>query len=306
MQATWKVLGAAGAVLVTLLTVHCGYEPPVGDVPAVAATRSQALQVPGLKAEYFDDDALQTLVTTRIDPQVNFEWLYGHPAGTALSGDDTFSVRWTGMLTAPVTGLYTFTTSTDDGVRLWVGGRSVINNWNYQNDYDPLSSGTVSLAAGQTYALVMEYFEGPGLAHAQLTWEYPGQPRVVVPASAFSHDDGPSVSGVPPLVQTGVPTDFSNATAFLYEGSNPPQTGVAPGTMQARRVAVAHGRVLDRAGASLSGVKVTVLNHPEWGQTLTRADGAYEFAVNGGGTHCPAVREGRSSAGAAQRTDDLA
>ncbi|MFP2930737.1 PA14 domain-containing protein [Pyxidicoccus sp. 3LG] len=266
-----------------LLALRCGQELPEGAAPTVSATRSQALQVPGLRADYFDDDALQTLVTTRVDSQVDFEWEYGRPAGTALSGDDNFSVRWTGSLTAPVTGLYTFTTSTDDGVRLWVGGQSVINNWNLQNDFDPLSSGTVSLTAGQSYALVMEYFEGPGLAHAQLFWEYPGQARVLVPASALSHDDGPTVSGVPPLVATGVPTDFSDATAFLYEGSNPPQTGVAPGTMEARRVAVAHGRVLDRAGAPLSGVKVTALNHPEWGETLTRVDGAYEFAVNGGG-----------------------
>jgi RHS repeat-associated protein len=268
---------------VALLAVGCGTQVPDGEKNVAWATRSQVLQAPGLKAEYFDDESLQMLVTTRVDPQVNFEWHYGRPAGTALSGDDTFSVRWTGTVTAPATGVYTFTTSTDDGIRLWVGGQNVIDNWNYQNDLDPFSSGTVSLVAGQPYALVMEYFEGPGLAHAQLFWEYPGQAQAIVPASAFSHEDGPSVAGVPPLAPTGVPTDFADATSFLYEGSNPPQTGVAPGTMDARRVAVAHGRVFDRAGAPLSGVKVTALHHPEWGQTLTRADGAYELAVNGGG-----------------------
>ncbi|MBZ4417792.1 PA14 domain-containing protein [Myxococcus sp. RHSTA-1-4] len=284
MRTKWKALGAAAsAVFVALLAVRCGHEVPGGEAPMALATRSQALQVPGLRAEYFDDDALQTLVTVRVDSQVDFDWEYGTPAGTALSSGDTFSVRWTGSVTAPVTGLYTFTTSTDDGVRLWVGGQNVINNWTLQDDYDPLSSGTVSLVAGQTYALVMEYFEGPGGALARLLWEYPGQARQVVPASALSHDDGPTVPGVPPLVETGTATDFADATSFLYEGSNPPQTGVAPGTMEARRVAVAHGRVLDRAGAPLAGVKVTALSHPEWGQTLTRADGAYEFAVNGGG-----------------------
>ncbi|NPC83478.1 hypothetical protein HPC49_35300 [Pyxidicoccus fallax] len=242
------------------------------------------MQAPGLKAEYFDDDALQTLVTQRIDTQVDFEWEYGIPPGTAISNYDTFSVRWTGTLKAPVTGLYTFTTSTDDGVRMWVGGQNVIDNWVLEDDSNPLSTGTVSLVAGQSYALVMEYFEGPGLAHARLSWAYPGQALHVVPTSALSHEDGPTVPGVPPLVETGTPTDFSDATAFLYTGSNPPQTGVAPGTIDARRVAVAYGRVLDRAGAPLSGVKVTALSHPEWGETLTRTDGAYEFALNGGGT----------------------
>ncbi|WP_163995126.1 RHS repeat-associated core domain-containing protein [Pyxidicoccus caerfyrddinensis] len=89
---------------------------------------------------------------------------------------------------------------------------------------------------------------------------------------------------MPPLEETGTPTDFADATSFLYTGSTPPQTGVAPGTMDARRVAVAYGRVLNRVGAPLSGVKVTTLSHPEWGQTLTRGDGTYEFALNGGGT----------------------
>ncbi len=163
------------------------------------ATRSQALQVPGLKAEYFDDHGLRTLVTTRVDSRVNFEWEYGRPEGTALSDGEYFSVRWTGILTAPVTGTYTFTTSTDDGVRLWVAGQSIIDNWTYQDDYDPLSQGTVSLVGGQTYALVMEYFEGEGLAHAQFFWEYPGQERQLVPASALTHDDGPSAPGVPPV-----------------------------------------------------------------------------------------------------------
>lgn len=179
--------------------------------------------------------------------------------------------------------MYTFTTSTDDGVRLWIGGQNVIDNWTLEDDNDPLSVGTTSLVAGQTYPIVMEYFEGPGLAHAKLFWAYPGQAQQIIPAAAFSHDDGPSVPGVPPLANTGTPTDFEDSISFLYEGSNPPQTGVVPGTMDSRRVAVAYGRVLTTVGAPLPGVKVSALAHPEWGETLTRADGSYEFALNGGG-----------------------
>jgi Bacterial Ig domain/Bacterial Ig-like domain/Glucodextranase, domain B len=76
----------------------------------------------------------------------------------------------------------------------------------------------------------------------------------------------------PPLDRTAA-TDLATATAFLYSGSHPLQTGVAPETIEPRRVAVLRGRVKTREGAPLSGATVTVLGHPEFGQTLTRADG---------------------------------
>ena len=73
------------------------------------------------------------------------------------------------------------------------------------------------------------------------------------------------------------------STAFLYTGPNPIQTGVAPGTIDARRVAVLRGKAVDRTGAPLSGVQITIHNRSEFGQTLTRADGMFDLAVNGGG-----------------------
>ena len=85
----------------------------------------------------------------------------------------------------------------------------------------------------------------------------------------------------PPLDMT-VATTLSDSTAFLYTGPNAIQTGVAAGTIDAKRVSVARGAVHDRAGAGIGGVQVTVLSHPELGQTWTRADGAYDLALNGG------------------------
>jgi hypothetical protein len=78
-------------------------------------------------------------------------------------------------------------------------------------------------------------------------------------------------------------TDILSSTAFLYTGANPIQTGVNTGTIAAQRVAVLRGRVLDRAEQPLPGVTISVLNHAEFGQTLTRADGMFDLAVNGGG-----------------------
>jgi hypothetical protein len=80
-----------------------------------------------------------------------------------------------------------------------------------------------------------------------------------------------------------VATDLFTASAFLYTGSNPIQSGVVSSTLEVQRVAVLRGKVMTRDGAALPGVQITVLSHPEFGQTLTRADGAFDLAVNGGG-----------------------
>lgn len=85
-----------------------------------------------------------------------------------------------------------------------------------------------------------------------------------------------------PVDQTVV-TTVAAATSFLYSGANPIQTGVAKNTIVATRAACIHGRVLDGEGQPLSGVTVTILNHTEFGQTLSRSDGGYDLAVNGGG-----------------------
>lgn len=90
-------------------------------------------------------------------------------------------------------------------------------------------------------------------------------------------------SKVAPPVDPTVASDLSVDTAFLYTGENPIQTGVAPGTIEPRRAAVVRGRVISREGAPLSGARVSILGRPELGSTLSRADGMYDLAVNGGG-----------------------
>ncbi len=93
----------------------------------------------------------------------------------------------------------------------------------------------------------------------------------------------PDPSLVASVVNRAEVTTIGANTAFLYSGETPIQTGVAPGTINPVRAAVIRGRVLDRTFAALGGATVTVLNHPELGQTLSRDDGGYDLAVNGGG-----------------------
>ena len=94
-------------------------------------------------------------------------------------------------------------------------------------------------------------------------------------------DTGPTL--VPSAVDPTVATNIYDSTAFLYTGTGAIQTGVADGTIVAKRVAVIRGKVTDRSGNALVNVTVSILNHGEYGSTLTRSDGMFDMAVNGGG-----------------------
>ncbi|MGH6636665.1 MAG: hypothetical protein ACRED0_11245 [Gammaproteobacteria bacterium] len=86
----------------------------------------------------------------------------------------------------------------------------------------------------------------------------------------------------PPLSSTGI-TPMGEAIAFLYNGADPIQIGVSEGTIEPSRVAVIRGKVLDREDQPLPGVSLTIKDHPEYGQTVSRQDGMFDLAVNGGG-----------------------
>ncbi|MCB1214703.1 MAG: putative metal-binding motif-containing protein, partial [Deltaproteobacteria bacterium] len=85
-----------------------------------------------------------------------------------------------------------------------------------------------------------------------------------------------------PEVDSTVTTTVYSATEFLYTGANAVQTGMDPATIEPKRVAVIRGRVLDVQGEALPGVKITIKDHPEYGQTLSRLDGWFDMVINGG------------------------
>lgn len=94
----------------------------------------------------------------------------------------------------------------------------------------------------------------------------------------------PDPATVAPAVDPSVATTLDAAAAFLYEGPDPIQKGVTPGTMISTRLGVIRGFVQTRDGEPLPGVTVSVKDHPEFGHTQTRLDGRYDLAVNAGGT----------------------
>jgi hypothetical protein len=93
-----------------------------------------------------------------------------------------YSVRWTGQVQASATGLTTFSTVSDDGVRLIFNGTTIINDWT-DHAARTDTSGPVSLIAGQKYNVELDYFQGIGNAVIQLFWSSPTLAKQIIPAS---------------------------------------------------------------------------------------------------------------------------
>ncbi|MBD2342344.1 DVUA0089 family protein [Calothrix sp. FACHB-156] len=125
--------------------------------------------LPRFQAQYYDDKELKTLKKTIYEFDINHDWGKGKLADV---DDDLVSVRWTGKIQPKYNETYTFTTSVDDGVRLWIDDKLIIDRW---QDGSYVWTGAITLNAGQIYDLKMEYYEGKGDARAQLYWQSQSQ-----------------------------------------------------------------------------------------------------------------------------------
>ncbi len=80
----------------------------------------------GLLGEYFAGRNFDRKVLTRYDRKLFFYW---SPSPDGRVPSDNFSARWTGWLKPPEAGQYTFTAWVDDGIRLWLDGKLLIDHW---------------------------------------------------------------------------------------------------------------------------------------------------------------------------------
>jgi beta-glucosidase len=125
-------------------------------------------RAPGLTGEYFDNIRLEGQPRlVRTDRQVDFSWTLNPPGvGIPL---DWYSVRWTGSLRVPPDGVRRIGLQADDGYRLYLDGRLVVDNWRKQSHGTTLAD--VSLAPGSSHDVRLEYFETTGNARVRLVWD---------------------------------------------------------------------------------------------------------------------------------------
>ena len=135
----------------------------------VVTVPASALE-PGLKAEYFNNQELRgPAATVRTDARIDFNW--GRYKPTPELSENNFSVRWTGKLKVPQSGNYTLGFTADDGARLYVDGKLLVDAW-ASNPKKTVTS-EINLEAGRSYDLRMEYFQTNREAVAKLVWSYP-------------------------------------------------------------------------------------------------------------------------------------
>ncbi|GAB3049957.1 glycoside hydrolase family 3 protein [Stenotrophomonas tumulicola] len=138
----------------------------------------------GLRGEYFANrDLAGTPALVRVDPQIAFRWDRGSPTDTLRARgevgprqslpDDNFSIRWSGQLVPPRSGTYRLEAAANDGVRVYLDGKPVIDRWK-ESDRLQAESVELQLQGQRAYDLRLEYFEGERDAGVRLAWEMPG------------------------------------------------------------------------------------------------------------------------------------
>jgi beta-glucosidase len=124
----------------------------------------------GLKGFYFSNPDLKgNPAFEKQDEKINFKWTLYSPNPEKLQ-PDSYSIRWTGKLEAPESGKYQLGLRGNDGFRLYLNGKLVIDNW------EKLSYSTktfdIDLIKGQNYDITIEFHENRGEANIELVWNY--------------------------------------------------------------------------------------------------------------------------------------
>jgi len=158
---------------------------------AVMAGRVAAEDQPGLVGEYFNmGEELSDFPTlaadkkatvTKVDKTINFDSTEEGFNGTDMV--DQFFIRWTGKIKIPKDGKYKFFTESDDGSRVFIGGKQIVDNGGLHGMEE--KEGEVELKAGEQ-DIKIEFFENGGGAGMKFSWEADGVAKEIVPEKVLS------------------------------------------------------------------------------------------------------------------------
>jgi beta-glucosidase-like glycosyl hydrolase len=152
------------------------------DITAGAVTPSQG-SGPGLYAQYYSNMTLSgTPVVTQVDQNYNVN--YNGASPVAGVNADQWSAKWTGTFTPSVSGTYYFSTTGDDGSRLFVNGQELVNNW--RDGYAITSDGSISLTAGQAVPIEIDYYQDGGGSELFVGAQAPDSTSPIVQAAQLA------------------------------------------------------------------------------------------------------------------------
>ena len=172
-----------------------------------------------LRGEYFDNITLDGVPrVTREDENIDFHWTFNAPSRRLRTG--WYSVRWTGHLRAPAAGVRRLGVEGNDGYRLYLDGKLLIDNWRKQSYRTALVP--VALSSGSTHDLRLEFFESAGSARVRLVWD--------------TSSDNAGQAGIDSAVALARRSDVAVVVAGIEEGEFRDRSSLALPGLQERLI----------------------------------------------------------------------
>ena len=137
----------------------------------------------GLNGEYIqgEDNLGGDPILTRIDPVIDFDW--GTDSPDSSVNRENFTARWRGELIIPATDTYTIIANSDDGVRVFLDGAEIIEDWSNHAARD--ATATLDLEEG-SYSIRIEYYQDAGDAELHLLWRSSRIEQQIIPSVMLS------------------------------------------------------------------------------------------------------------------------
>ena len=247
----------------------------------------------GLYADYFDNQWLfGNASLSRIDPTVAFDWGEGLVTQCAR---DFASVRWTGKITPKTSENYTLTVTSDDGARLYIDHKLVVDTWAASTN-SPEAWATVSLAAGSYHDIKLEFKEERGNAACKLEWSSFSVARQVVPKTALSYASHivgspystatvPSAADYPYTTATPTNTTAGIPTMFIVQAKDVSGNNKTNDYFQDDDAGNGLAVVLSGPGAYKVDVTPVYIGNGKYQcDYVAQVAGAYSYSITMGGT----------------------
>jgi len=164
------------AFLAAPVTERMYFKPTyVGDIIPAGQYFTAENKPGGLTVQFFNGTNFDTLVTKSTEPKIDFDWNDGSRPKEV--NQYYYSIRFTGYIQSKEAGEYTFVTTSNDGIRLWINDQLVINNWTGHGV--TINMGKITLEGNKKYKIKLEYFQLLGSSISRLAWITPQKARTL-------------------------------------------------------------------------------------------------------------------------------